>query len=126
MINFFIMGGAYMWLLLILILVVFGLFIKKVIDLFFSDRADIDRSEKGVNAIFFWGAFSLLLGILAHFHGVFEAMVAISKATDISPSIVAMGYARSLITILSGLFIFMISGIMWFFLRWRIKNVKAA
>ena len=115
-----------MWLLLILILVIFGLFIKKVIDLFFSDTADIDRSEKGVNAIFFWGAFSLLLGILAHFHGIFEAMVAISKATDISPSIVAMGYAMSLVTILSGLFIFMISGIMWFFLRWRIKNLKVA
>ena len=82
--------------------------------------------EGGINAILFWGCFSVVLGIFAHFEGVYLAMQAMMKANDISPAIVAQGYAMSLITILSGLFLFMVSSVTWLILRWRYKKLIAA
>ncbi len=45
------------------------------------------------------------------------SMQAIEAANDISPAIVAGGYAISLITILTGLLLFMFSAIVWFLYR---------
>jgi hypothetical protein len=51
-------------------------------------------------------------------------MLAIFQANDISPAIVALGYSMSLVTILTGLTIFMVSAVIWFILRWRFKQVS--
>ncbi len=53
--------------------------------------------------------------------GVYEAMRAIARASDISPAIVSYGYSMALISILSGLAIFAVSSVLWFFFRWRFK-----
>jgi uncharacterized membrane protein len=50
-------------------------------------------------------------------------MQAIAKATAVSPAIIASGYSVSLITILSGLILFIISAIIWFILRWRYRRL---
>ena len=102
-----------------------ALYLRSVADthVFFKKDIDPHRLEPGINAIIFWGSISAILGIFAHFSGIYQAMVAISMANDISPAIVAMGYAISLITILTGLLIFMISAVIWFFYRWRYRNI---
>jgi len=119
--EFFMMGGFMMWILLLLAILIVGLTIKKLIELFGKNVANPALLEKGINAIIFWGAICMILGFFAHFIGIYDAMQAIMKANDISPAIVSMGYAMSLITIISGLFIFMVSAVIWFFLRWRYK-----
>lgn len=119
--QFFMMGGFMMWILLLLAILIVGLSIKKLIELFGKNETNPALLERGINAIIFWGAISAILGFFAHFIGIYEAMQAIMKANDISPAIVSMGYAMSLITIISGLFIFMVSAVTWFFLRWRYK-----
>ena len=122
MINFIQSGGIYMWLLLIIAIVILVLTITKGIQLY-AKKENNKQLENGVNAILFWGAFSLVLGFFAHFHGVYMAMQAIKAANDISPAIVAGGYAVSLITILTGLFLFMFSAIIWFLYRTRLTKI---
>lgn len=114
MLNLIQAGGSYMWLLLVLAIVIIILAITKGIQLFSHKDKNRAQLENGINAILFWGAFSAVLGLFAHFHGIYYAMQAIQAANDISPAIVAGGYAVSIITILTGLFIFMIAAIIWF------------
>ena len=123
MIYFFQSGGPMMWLLLIIALVVLVLFIKKAVQLFGSNSTSEDAAI-GINAVIFWGSISAVLGFFAHFYGVYQAMQAIKMANDISPAIVAEGYAMSLVTILFGMGILLISAILWFILRWKYKQLK--
>jgi len=126
MLTFFFEGGIFMWPLLILAIVIIYLSVKKTLVLFVNKEQNLDELKSGINAILFWGSFSVLLGIFAHFFGVYSAMQAIMKANDISPAIVAYGYSMSLITMLSGLFLFMVSAIIWLILHWRYKKLIAA
>ena len=123
MLEFFIEGGPFMLLLLILAIVIIVLSVKKAIELFGKNDLNKARLESGINAIIFWGGICLVLGFFGHFLGLYNAMQAIARASDISPSIVMEGYAVSLSTILFGLFIFLFAAIIWFSLRWRYKKM---
>lgn len=125
MFTFFIKGGVYMWPLLLFAIIILALAVKKAIDLFFKKELSQTQLEKGINAILFWGGISLLIGFLGHYHGLYAAMWAIARANDISPAIVAAGYGVSLITVLFGMIIFLFSMMIWFFYRWRFKNLIA-
>ncbi len=125
MLSLFFNGGVFMWLLLIIAISIIILSIKKAIDLFGSKISDPNHLEKGINAIIFWGGVSLVVGFLAHFWGLQLAMMAISHANDISPTIVANGFAVSLITIIFGMLIFLFSAIIWFIFRWQYKKLTA-
>ena len=123
MLQFFNAGGPFMWLLLFAAIAIVAITIKKLFDLFGNKAPDRLHLEKGINAVIFWGGMSVVLGFFAHFFGMYLAMNAISRAPDISPAIIAQGYAQSLTTILFGMFIFLISAIFWFVLRWRYKQL---
>ena len=124
MIQFFREGGEMMWLFLLLVLLIVYLSIKKLIQLYGKEDLPKSTLETGINAIIFWGAISAILGFFAHYLGVYYAMQSIYKANDISPAIVAQGYSMSLITILTGLIIFILSAVIWFILRWRFKQIS--
>ena len=123
MLTLFMQGGFYMWPLLLFAIIIIVLSIKKIIDLFFKSDLSHAELESGINSILFWGGMSVLIGFLGHFHGLYLAMVAISRANDISPAIVAMGYGISLITVLFGLLNLLFSAIIWFVLRWRFNKL---
>jgi len=116
-------GGDLMYMLVLFAIIIIGLTIKKTIDLFSKKDLSQTQLESGINAIIFWGSLSLLIGFFSHFTGLYLAMQAIAEASDISPFIVAEGYGMSLISILVGMSIFIISVIVWFFFRWRIKKL---
>ncbi len=121
--NYIREGGPAMWPLIIIGIAVLVIAAKKANDLYFKEGLSKAQLEKGINAIIFWGAFSIILGVFAHFMGVYNAMQAISQAPAVSPQIVAGGYAVSIITILTGLIIFMISAILWVLFRSRYKHL---
>ena len=123
MLTFFVNGGIFMWPLLIIAIVIIYLTIRKIIELFIMNEQNRDKLKNGINTILFWGSLSVVLGVFAHFVGLYEAMQAIKAAGDISPAIVAGGYAMSLITILSGLSLFLASAIIWMVLNWKYKKV---
>ena len=122
MLQTFFRGGAFMWPLLFILIGIIILSIKKAIDIFTGKNLDRVHSSSGLNTILFWGLISIVIGFLAHFQGIYMAMVSISHADDISPTIVAAGMAVSLITIIFGLLIFLLSGIVWIFLRWQLNQ----
>ena len=122
MCQFISQGGSIMYVQVFLGIIILVLSIKKIVDLFGGRELTPSRQEAGVNAIFFWGGINAVLGFYGHFLGIYLAMQAIKEANDIMPSIVAEGYAISLTTILAGLFIFLFSAVVWFFLRWRLKK----
>jgi biopolymer transport protein ExbB/TolQ len=124
MIKFFFSGGPFMWLLLITAITVLVLFIKKAIELYSTKEQDTARLKNGINTIIFWGGISAVLGFFAHFLGIYNAMMVISRASEISPAVIAEGYAVSLTTILFGLTIFIFSAIFWFILNWRYKKLS--
>lgn len=124
MIQFFMEGGFMMWLFLILAILILYLSIRKAIQLYGKQELAKPALETGINAILFWGAVAAILGFFAHYLGVYQAMLAIYQANDISPAIVAYGYSMSLITILTGLTIFIFSAVIWFILRWRYKQIS--
>jgi biopolymer transport protein ExbB/TolQ len=116
-------GGDLMYILVLFAIIIIGLTVKKAIDLFSKKDLPQTQLESGINAIIFWGSLSLLIGFFSHFTGLYLAMQAIAKASDISPAVVASGYGISLISILAGMLIFIISIIVWFFFRWRVKKL---
>jgi hypothetical protein len=124
MIQFFFEGGPMMWFLLIIAIMILVLSVRKALQLYGTKELPRPALEAGINAIVFWGAISAIVGFFSHYLGVYYAMLAINRANDISPAIVAYGYSMSLITILSGLTIFIFSAIIWFVLRWRYKQIS--
>ena len=122
MMRIFSEGGPFMWPLLVFAIVVVVLTVRKAPEAFGRKEADAVKGEGGVNAILFWGCMSLLTGFLAHYTGIYNAMLAISRASDISPAVMARGYAQSLVPILTGLLICVASAVAWFVLRWRCRK----
>ena len=123
MIDFFHSGGPFMWLLLLTAITVIILFVKKAMELFSTREQDPAKLKNGINTIIFWGGLSAVVGFFAHFMGIYQSMMVIAHASDISPAVIAEGYAVSLTTILFGLTIFIFSAIFWFILNWRYKKL---
>jgi biopolymer transport protein ExbB/TolQ len=68
----------------------------------------------------------MITGILGQLIGLMTAFSAIEKASDISPAIVAGGLKVSMITTLYGIFIYMLSILIWFLLDlWYHKKTQS-
>jgi hypothetical protein len=74
-----------------------------------------------IHSVLFWGAVSALLGIIGQNTGLYNALTAISKATQLSPQMIARGIAESLSTTLFGLTTLLVAAIAWFtlFMQYR-------
>ena len=88
--------------------------IKKVIDLYFKKDLAKEDLVKGLHAILFWGGISAVIGVLGQVSGMYNAMLAISAASAISPPVIAAGFGQSLTTTIYGLVVLIFSGIIWF------------
>ena len=119
MLEFFISGGPMNYILTFTGLIIVLLTVKNTYLLFKTSEEEILNLEVKINSIVFWGAISAVLGFYGHFHGLYLALREISRAYEISPVIIAEGYAASLTTVIFGLFLFLISLGAWFILRWR-------
>ena len=118
MMRLFMSGGPMMVVQLLLAIVIVILTTYKAIQFFTNKDPDRALFKKGLNAILFWGAFSVILGFLAHFMTLYKSINIIAHAGIISPERVTMGFGESLVSLLFGLWIFTFSSIIWFFLRW--------
>ncbi len=125
MFTLMMLGGPFMWLILIIAIVNLVLTIKKAIDLYVKySRLNPYELKRGIHAILFWALLGTLLGYLAHYLGVYHAMLIISRAKEISPMIIAQGYAESLLTIKFGLIVLFFSAIAWGWLISRYQKLQ--
>lgn len=77
-----------------------------------------------IHAVLFWGGVSVLLGLIGQNSGLYNALTAISKAPEISPAVVAAGFAESLTTTLFGMTTLLVAAIAWFSLLVRYRLVS--
>jgi len=124
MLQLFMAGGPFMWFLLVLLFVIIGLGVSNAMQVFGKKTRSKIQIENGINSILFWGVFSAVIGFFAHFLGLYQAFTSIMAAADINPAIIGGGYAVSLITVLFGMFIFMISALIWFVLKTRFAQLE--
>lgn len=123
--ELFYMGGplfmGILTILLVILLAVTVYFIMAISSGKASDKVNFPHRLAYIKSI---GLFIFITGILGQLIGLFEAFKAIEAAMDISPAIMAGGLKVSMITTLYGMFIYLISIIIWFILDlWYNKKV---
>jgi len=96
--------------LLVLSLVIGALILRAVTLLVRGRKADLF-------SLLFWGFAAAVLGFLAQCAGLYRALTAISTATEISPEVVATGFARSFVSTLWGSGLLMLAAVAWVLLR---------
>lgn len=126
MLNFIKSMGMFGPLLIVLAIVIAVLSIRKIVDLFAGKDLSTARLEQGLHAILFWGIMSAMLGFIGQASGLYNALSAISRAKQISPNIVAGGFAESLTTTIFGLTVLLVSAVVWFVLFLRFKRMTAS
>ena len=125
--DWFIMGGTlFMSILTILLVILVAVTVYFVITIASgkaSEKPNFKHQLKYVRSI---GLFTLVTGILGQMIGLFQAFNAIEAVQDISPSILAGGLKISMITSLTGIFIYLISIVLWFLLDlWYHKKLTS-
>jgi biopolymer transport protein ExbB/TolQ len=114
-IDFLIDGGYAMWALLVsgaLVLVLAGNAVRRL--------ATADASgprDAGVDAVLFWGMFSVVLGLIGTLVGIGQAARAIEAAGVVEPALARAGFRITLTTTIAGLGTGAISLVLWFALR---------
>ena len=102
-------GPLFMTLISLAGLTALGLTVK-----IFTDKATDKQSVKYTpGSILVAGSLSFMLGILGQAIGIYQALIAIQAAGDVSPAIIFGGFKVSMIAPMYGLIIFVITLIIW-------------
>ncbi|MDX1545445.1 MAG: MotA/TolQ/ExbB proton channel family protein [Rhodothermales bacterium] len=112
------MGGPFMWPLTALGLGILGLAVRAAARVF-GGAAPTAGVRREIGAIVHLGGFCLAFGVLGQALGLYEAFTVIEQMGGIPPAMLAGGLKVSMITTLYGLILFLLSGVLWFVLRWR-------
>ena len=105
-------------LIVILGLVIAALVVRRTVQLSRRSFTPGPAWDAGLNSILFWGAFAAVLGFLGQCLGIYNALTEISRATEISPVVTAMGFYISFTSTLLGLAVLLISALCWYALRY--------
>jgi len=108
-----------MWVLVIVLTVIAAKNIR-------SANKDYKKLEKLNTTILFVGGFGLLFSLFYRTMGLYSAFSVLETTSDISPTLVAGGFKASLVAPLYSLFLFLVSGIIWFIFRLKIIDIKIA
>lgn len=112
--DLFYMGGPLFMSILTLLLI--GNIVWIIYHLLASMKSSANK-EKVLELLAYSksiGMFALVTGILGQLIGLYMAFTAIEAASDISPAIIFGGIKVSMITTLYGMFIYLISLLLWF------------
>jgi len=125
--EWFVMGGSlfmsFLTILLVVIVAVSVYFAIVIANGKAKDKTNFIHQLKYVKSI---GLFTMITGVLGQLIGLFMAFTAIEAAQDISPAILAGGLKVSMITTLTGTFIYLISILIWFLLDlWYQKTTSS-
>jgi len=118
MLQLFVMGGPFMWILLLITAAVVTLTIRDALALARGRSLPHIESRNGSGAILFWGCIAAVIGVLASLIAVYLSLSAIRDAGLANPNLLAQGMAVALITSIFGLLILAYSAVAWFALRW--------
>lgn len=114
-------GPLFMTLLCIMWILVFFYSIRFIKNYRSTDR-DYKTLEKFNSIIIFIGGFGFLFSLFHRTMGIYGALSALEITSDISPTLVASGFKASLVAPLHSLFLFLVTSIIWFIFRNKIKS----
>ena len=122
--NFFIVMGFWRWPLIIFTLLIIYNLVRYSPEVMKGNRV-AESVRISIDSILFWGIMSVATGILGQISGIYNALNIIIKATDISPQIVMKGFSESFTSTIFGFYIFILSGLIWYFLKRKIRMTDA-
>ena len=122
--DYILMGGPFMWPLVIIAVIILLLFLKKGFDVFVNADPTPAQHRRANNVILQLGIFSFFFGLLGQAIGLIEGFSAIQAAADISPAMVMGGLKVSMITPVFGLITLLGSLIAWSVLKYRIDGME--
>ncbi|HKI77097.1 MAG TPA: hypothetical protein VKA26_00995 [Ignavibacteriaceae bacterium] len=114
MFDLIIQSGILGWPMALIALGNIFLTVKYSIKLFGSEK----QTKVDLNKIIILGVLALSLGIFSHVLGLYQGLQVYSY---LSADQVAGGYAASLVALMLGMGIFVISAILWFLLRSKLN-----
>ena len=115
--------GPFKWPLILLSVLVGVLIIKKAIELMIPSLS-LKRKVSGVNAILFWGLFTMALGVFTQTVSLWAALKEIIAADDISPVIVLIGFYGSFVSTLWGLATLVVAALAWWLFRYWVRRLE--
>jgi len=126
MTGFFAQGGIVMYPLVAVALGVVWLAARSawLIQRGESASAELDGSLHG---LLFWGLFAALLGLLGTSIGVIQMAQAATLARSVEAYLIWGGLGVALVTLIFGLLILLLAGLLWFTLRaWSVRASRGA
>ena len=125
MLNFLREAGPLIFPIMILAVVINLLVLWNALVLIFRRDEETARRRRSINAVLFWGGLAAALGFLGQWIGVGRIVRVVAAEGVVSPPMVVMGLSESLLTPVSGMFVFVVAGFLWFFLRvglWAVER----
>jgi biopolymer transport protein ExbB/TolQ len=127
MLDFFKQCGPIGYPLLIITVANIVLAIRCAVRIATAGPEGEPRVTNGINSILFWGAVAAVLGFLGQYTGIYNALGAIIRATEIDPRIVMLGFRESFTTTLWGMNLLVWSSVAWAILHgWNRHKAPAA
>jgi len=118
------MGGIFLWIQILLIVLILVLSIKKSITYF----SKLVPRESGFfmshHAVLFLGILAFVWGIFTQLVGLVQALNAIIEAADVSPALIIMGLRNSFINPVIGLGTLLAAALFWALLHGRYTSFK--
>ena len=111
-------------LIVILGLVIVTLVVRRAVQLSRRSFTPGPAWDAALNSILFWGAFAAVLGFLGQCLGIYNALTEISRASEISPIVTAIGFYISFTSTLLGLAVLLVSALCWYALRFWSHQVQ--
>jgi len=123
MIEVFRTGGVIMWPMLAVAVGIAWLVLATAARLW--RRRDPEGSERSLQAVLFWGVMSVVLGAIGTVGGLVLMTQAIALAGSVEAPLVWGGVSVSLVPLITGLTLFLLSAVSWFALRqWRERTLE--
>lgn len=116
MLQFMREAGPLIFPVILLVLVIAGLGVVNAVALIRRKSAAPSR-RNSIDAILFWGSVAALIGFLGQWLGIMKIITVIVEHGVVSPNMVVLGLSESLLTPVAGMFVFVVSVFLWFFLR---------
>ena len=113
--SFFRDMGPVVWLLFPILGIVVFLIVQGILDILRSPKKPITIYRRQ-HSLLFWGSLAALLGFAAQILGLWQAILVIIAAENISPVILMAGLRISFYSTIFGLFIMVLALIGWFVL----------
>ncbi len=125
MMRYMIDGGATMWPILLLAVVIVALILANAVRLFVKRKADA-RTQSSINAILFWGAVAVAVGLLGQWSGLLRNFTIMAELGLSSPNAFIKGFLQMLIPAIAGFTVFIVAAPCWFVLHGRCRALRTA